>query len=437
MNGRWNSVRFALSAALLLAGLGIAGPAVADDPPLKPGEVIQERGYVARVTDGDTFRFANTPNRRTSSYQIIRLIGVQAPEVSRKGFHAGECNGDLAQQELVTIAEGRRVVLAARADTRDRARNRKLRTAYVQDGKGNWVDLAAQMLRGGWGQWFPKKSEPAHNREYHELAQAAQVAGLNIWNPTNCGNRYATGIPLQMWIQPDPSGNDWKNVNGEYIRIANQSPDAAADLSGWSLRDGSLNWLRFPSGTVIPANSALTVRVGVGRNTATTLFWGRKRPVFSNLGVTADYMGDGAYLIDRQGNVRAWYMYPCLGDCSDPRMGLVKITKVRHDPPGNEVRRPNSEFVIVKNTGAETFSMVGYEIRIGGWTREFGPHDTLGPGQSLKILIGKGQDNGTRRYFGMHHSILNNTGDMISLRSFDARVIDCYAYGRLKNRICS
>jgi hypothetical protein len=55
----------------------------------------------------------------------------------------------------------------------------------------------------------------------------------------------------------------------------------------------------------------------------------------------------------------------------------------------------------------------------------------------LKILIGKGQDNGTRRYFGMHHSILNNTGDMISLRSFDARVIDCYAYGRLKNRICS
>lgn len=432
-----NAVRYLVSVALLFAGLAAAGPAAADDPPLRPGEVIQERGYVARVTDGDTFRFANTPNRRTGSYQVIRLIGVQTPEVSRKGFHAGECNGDLAQQELVQIAESRRVVLTATADTRDAERDRKLRTAYVQDAQGNWIDLAAYMLRRGWGQWFPKKSEPAHNREYHELAQAAQNAGLNIWNPTNCGDRYATGIPLQMWIQSDPSGNDWKNVNGEYIRIANQSTSQAADLSGWSLRDGSLNWLRFPAGTVIPANDALTVRVGMGRNTPSTIYWGRKRPVFSNLGVTADYMGDGAYLIDRQGNVRAWYMYPCLGTCDDPRMGAVQITKVRHDPPGNEVRKPNSEFVRITNTSTSTFPMVGYELRIGGWTREFGPQDTLAPGATLTISIGKGTDRAMRRFFGMPHAILNNTGEMISLRSFDARVIDCYAYGSFRGRTCS
>ncbi|MCU0277463.1 MAG: lamin tail domain-containing protein [Candidatus Nanopelagicales bacterium] len=431
-------MKWFLGAALLAVGLVAPAPALADDsPPLRPGEQIRERGFVARVTDGDTLRFANTANRRTNNYDVIRLIGVQAPEVARKGFHAGECNGDLAQAVLVDIAEGHRAVLASMHDTRDSSRDRKLRTVYVQDDDGNWVDLAAEMLRRGWGQWFPKKTEPVHNLQYRELSEAAQAEQLNIWNPTNCGDKYATGVPLQMWIQPDPSGNDWDNVNGEYIRIANMSADTAADLSGWSLRDGSLHWLRFPSGTVIGANDTLVIRVGEGRSDSHTLYWGRKRPVFSNLGVTKEYMGDGAYLIDRQGNVRAYYIYPCLGTCDDPRMGSVVISKVRDDPPGNEVRKPNQEFVRISNRGTQTFPMVGYEMRIGGWTREFGVADTLAPGSSLTVRIGKGRDHSTTRFFGMPHSILNNTGDLVSLRSFDARVIDCYAYGQLRSRRCN
>ncbi len=430
-------VRRALFACALVAGVLAPVPAVADDgPTLHPGEVIRERGYVARVTDGDTFRLANTPNRRTSNYEVIRLIGIQAPEVSRKGFHAGECNGDLAQSVLVDIAEGRRAVLTSAHDTRDTERDRKLRTVYVQKADGTWVDMAAQMLRLGWGQWFPKKTEPAHNLEYRELTEAAAAAGLNIWDPTNCGTRDATGIPLQMWVQPDPSGNDWKNVNGEYVRIANLSPDTAADVSGWSMRDGSLHWLRFPANTVIPPNDALTIRVGQGTDTADTLYWDRKRPVFSNLGVTPEYMGDGAYLIDRQGNIRAWYVYPCLGTCGDPRMGAVQITKVRSDPPGNEVSKPNTEYVRVTNNGTQTFSMIGYEVRIGGWTREFRPADTLAPGASLTISIGQGRDHASQRYFGMPHAILNNTGDVVNLRSFDARIIDCYSYGRFRGHSC-
>ncbi len=407
-----------------------------DSPPLRAGEVVRERGFVARVTDGDTLRFANTANRRTNNYEVIRLIGVQAPEVSRKGFHAGECNGDLAQSVLVDIAEGRRAVLASAHDTRDTQRDRKLRTVYIQDANGGWIDLAAEMLRRGWGQWFPKKTEPAHNLQYRELSEAAQAQGRNIWDPTNCGTKYSPGVPLQMWIQPDPSGNDWQNVNGEYIRIANMSTDTVADLSGWSLRDGSLNWLRFPDGVSIAPNDALIVRVGQGQHSANTFYWGRKRPVFSNLGVTDDYMGDGAYLIDKQGNVRAYYVYPCLGSCEDPRMGAVQITKVRDDPPGNEVSKPNQEYVRIRNRGSESYSMIGYEIRIGGWTREFGSGDTLAPGASLTVRIGKGQDHAATRFFGMHHSILNNSGDLVALRSFDARVIDCYGYGRFRSRKC-
>lgn len=423
-----------IAAAVTLA---MGTTAQADDsPPLKSGEVIRDRGFVARVTDGDTLRFARTPDRRTSNYDIIRLIGIQAPEVSRKGFHAGECNGDLAQAALVELAEGRKAVLASAHNTRDSDRGRDLRTVYVQHADGTWVDLAAEMMRQGWGQWFPKKTEPVHNLEYRQLADAAQAAHLNIWNPTNCGTAYSAGATLQMWIQSDPSGNDWKNVNGEYIRILNTSADVTADVSNWSLRDGSLNWLRFPNGTSIAPGRYLTVRVGMGRNDADTLYWGRKRPVFSNLNVTPDYMGDGAYLIDRQGNVRASYVYPCMGACVDARAGSVHISKVRDDPPGNEVRKPNQEYIRITNTGDQAYSMLGYEMRIGGWTHEFGSADTLAPGGSLTVRIGRGVPSGATRYFGMAHSLLDNSGDLIALRSFDARIVDCYGYGRLRNRTC-
>lgn len=426
----------ALAVSALIAP-AVAQPAFASDsPPLAPGEVIRDRGFVARVTDGDTFRFANTPNRRTESYTVVRLIGVQAPEVSRKGFGAGECKGDVAQQVLVDIAEGRPVVLASVADTRDKNRDRLLRTAYVKNDNGQWVDLADQMLRRGWGQWFPKKVEPAHNREYRQLADAAAAAGLNIWNPTNCGSRYSPGVPLSMLIQPDPSGNDWKNVNGEYVRIANQSTTQAVDMSGWSLRDGSLHWLKFPSGTVVQPNSALTVRVGEGPDTADTLYWGRKRPAFSNLTVTKSFMGDGAYLIDPQGNVRAWFLYPCITSCDDPRTGAITITKVRYDPPGNEIPRPNEEYFRLVNRSGTSFGLIGYEVRIGGYTREFTWRDTLAPGQRMTIRIGKGRDRGNTRYFGMGHSILDNGGDVITLRSFDARIVACKAWGSGSRSAC-
>jgi hypothetical protein len=55
--------------------------------------------------------------------------------------------------------------------------------------------------------------------------------------------------------------------------------------------------------------------VGRGINTATTLYWGLKRPAFEN--VRSDRgIGDGAYLFDPQGDLRAWMIYPCyLYDC--------------------------------------------------------------------------------------------------------------------------
>jgi hypothetical protein len=58
--------------------------------------------------------------------------------------------------------------------------------------------------------------------------------------------------------------------------------------------------------------------MGKGSNTADTFFWGQLDPVFENIKRGQRGIGDGAYLFDPQGDLRAWRMYPCHGACAGP-----------------------------------------------------------------------------------------------------------------------
>ena len=68
-----------LAVVVVAGSLLAAPPALADDPPLATGETIRDRGFAAMVVDGDTLRFSHSRNRLTDNYQVIRLLGVQAP----------------------------------------------------------------------------------------------------------------------------------------------------------------------------------------------------------------------------------------------------------------------------------------------------------------------------------------------------------------------
>ncbi|MEZ5119907.1 MAG: hypothetical protein R2686_08395, partial [Candidatus Nanopelagicales bacterium] len=207
-------------AATLMAGLAIAGvpPVSADDtgqttgdaktkptdysyrggpvpqfsPPLAKGEKVRERGYVSMVTDGDTFRLGAAPSRRVRNYKVVRLVGVQAPERVARHAPGAQCGGADAYQELTVVAEGYPVVLASMRKSTNTIRGRLLRTAYIY-AQGRWVDLAAHQLSHGWGQWMPRKEEPAHNRAYRNLYAAAVNSRVNMWNPTFCGDELSPG----------------------------------------------------------------------------------------------------------------------------------------------------------------------------------------------------------------------------------------------------
>ena len=426
------AVRFLLPAALILTSLLSAPPAAADDPPLAPGETIRDRGYAAMVVDGDTIRFSHSRNRLTDTYQVIRLLGVQAPE---KLPGASGCEGPQAHEVLRSAIEGHQVVLASAGDSRSSIRNRRLRTVYVK-ADGGWVDASAMMLSSGFGQWMPKKYEPVHNLQYRKLFDAARARGVNMWDPQYCGT--GPDATLRLVIQPDPIGDDAANINSEYVAIVNDGANRV-DLSRWVIRDGSLDWLRLPEGTALDPGSVLTVRSGSGPNSGATVHWGRRSPVWANFTTARGtrtkfgFIGDGAYLLDPRGNVRASKVYPCLGgNCTTPASGALQIAKVRWDPPGDERGKPNSETIRVSNTGVTPLSLFGYELRAGGFGYEFGVYDTLAAGASLTLRLGGGRSTADVRHLGLRRAALANGGDRILLRSFDGAHLDCKAWGRVR-----
>ena len=74
-------------------------------------------------------------------------------------------------------------------------------------------------------------------------------------------------------------------------------------IGGWYFRDSALRRYHF-AGTRVAPGKSVTLHVGKANRTSTLFFWGYDKPLFEN-------SGDGGYLFDPQGDLRAWVVYPC------------------------------------------------------------------------------------------------------------------------------
>ncbi len=95
-------------------------------------------------------------------------------------------------------------------------------------------------------------------------------------------------------INYDAPGNDWDNLNGEYVIIRNDGSENT-DLTGWHLTDAASHTFTFPSFT-LNTGSTVTIYTGSGSNTQTSLYWGSSTPIWNN-------DTDTAYLYDADGNL--------------------------------------------------------------------------------------------------------------------------------------
>ena len=209
-----------------------------------------------------------------------------------------------------------------------------------------------------------------------------------------------------MLAQWDADGNDRDDVNGEYVKIRNYDAINPLPLAGWYLRDTGLRRFTFPPGSVIPPNSSVTVYAGHGEYSGERLLLGPERPGVRERHARQPLIGDGAYLFDPQGDVRAWMIYPCKVGCSNAAQGHISL----HAQPRKD------EYISVRNTGGAPLDLETYVLKTSPYSYAFPQGTSLGPGQTIRVHT-EGDPGGhrDRQVLGHVGPILNNSGDMATL----------------------
>lgn len=433
-SARWFSVP-ALAAMLFT----LLSPGTSPTPAAAASGLHYWYGTAVRVADGDTI---DVLLDGTSTPVPVRNAEIQALELKHPTNHlkADECHSRQATKYMTKLVLGdhRRVRLSAQ-DPASQSLGRLLRFVDVNMGTEAdpvWVDVQQAMLESGLALWHPDATrEPAYNARYHVYAEQAMRAGVGIYDTDFCNPGPRQGTRISMYIQWNGySVKAQKNiVNGEYVRIFNPSSKALS-IAHWVLRDSShVRAYSFPKGAQIPARGSVVVRAGNGKNTKHTFYWRLSSNPFRNAVFGQAWPGDGLYLVDRDGDFRTWFVYPCASDCSDPLEGQVQISKVVYDAAGSDQTNPNGERVEIKSTSSKPVNLSWYVIDNPPYTKVIPGGTILKPGETMVLKMGSGTStlstSPVRLYLGARRGVLNNTGDIVSLRTFDEIRLDCYAWG--------
>jgi len=313
-----------LPIALLIALLAVAATAPAAHARPHSGRCTGEAGsprchywYGKAVffADGDTIDVNIAGDGHGARH--IRFSGINAMELTRyssiRSRRRGECHAVAATNRVeALIRRGhRRVRLAAQhASSRSGHRLRRQVSTKIN---GRWVDVNRAIIAEGRALFLGNSAEWAWDRPYMRLAQRAAARRLRLWNPRGCGAGPQRHVTPRVRIKYDADGYDKQNTNGEWARIFNPS-SRRLRLGPWGFRGPRAARLPFPRGTSVPAHGSVLRRMGHGPNRHGVFHWGLSGPPFENPN-PATGSGDGGYLFDPRGNLRAWTMYPCLVGC--------------------------------------------------------------------------------------------------------------------------
>jgi endonuclease YncB( thermonuclease family) len=427
-----------LAAALLAATLAADTAAAAKRAPCAEGAkrprcTFQDARAIF-IADGDTIRVKLAGRTRN-----IRFTGINAMELSRYSKYPsrrrGACHGleATAFVERAVKRSGWKVRLAAQKLS-SRAEQRLRRSVWVKLG-GRWRDLAKLELQAGLALWLPNHVENAHNREYALLAQKAAAARKGLYDPDACGAGPDQDLPITVTVNWDADGNDASNLDGEWVDIHNGG-GRELRLGGWWVRDSFLRFgrdrapgHRLPDSTVVPAGETLRLRVGCGATGALVQHWCLKESAFENVSSGFGTMGDGAYLFDPQGDLRAWEIYPCLAACDDPLAGKVALT----------VQPRGRESISIANTSGGPVDLGGHVLKLHNAGKPdqfvfgypFKAGTVLQAGETLVLDPGgePSEDTRLRRHAGRGTFVLADGKGVVSLRTTDDLVTECRDWG--------
>lgn len=386
------------------------------------GAKTYSKARVLKVLDGDTVRVDQNFDGRPDA--DVRLIGVDTPE-------RGRCGAAAATRGLSSLVRKKSVVL--RSDTgRTGIRNRPERRVLVRS-QGSTVDATTWMLERGLGVWMPRQGETTNSRAHHQAADRAAAAGLGWFDPNRCGVGPQLAGTLRMRVQWQADATKRLSAterrNQEFVRITNDGA-APLDLDGWVLRVGNDRSRKIPEAGPVPAGESVFIHVGSGTNTVNHRYLGSSVPMLLGADPTGkQHLGSGSYLLDPHGDIAASMTWPCTIGCTDAALSGLRVAQVMYDPPGSEAYALNSEYVAVTNAGDVPVRTGDTVVEIWPWVFEFPADHVLAPGETVRIHGGAGQDEHLHRYLDAVNPPLRNLAGQVVLRSYDAIVLDCVAWG--------
>jgi hypothetical protein len=266
--------------------------------------------------------------------------------------------------------------------------------------------VSRMQLAAGQALWLPNKGESAHDREYARLASQSIAAQRNLYDPDACGAGPDQDLPVSVVVNWDADGNDEANIDGEWADVRNGGARPLS-LKGWRFRDSALRSYRFPASAVVPAHGSLRLRMGCGSDTTSQLHWCQRASVFENA-------GDGGYLYDPDGDVRASFLFPCALGCTDPLSGRVRV----------EVHPKTPESIDVTNTGPSPADLTDHVLKLRNHGRagqyvfgiELDAGTVLAPGATVTLRP-------------PHADALSNQGGVMELRTLTDVLTACSAWG--------
>jgi endonuclease YncB( thermonuclease family) len=381
-------------------------------------------GKVTFVADADTI-YVDVDGDGSRSRFPVRITGVNAMELttyaSRASARRGECHAVEATARLEQLLKASRYKVRLLAQDPASRSGRRLRRSIAARVGGRWVDVGRTLVGEGHAIWLPNRREYAWNRDYSILQGRARSAGIGLWDWDYCGAGPSDGVAMQLLVNFDADGDDNLDPNGEWVRITNPDPVNPLPLGGWWLRDSALRRLVLPSWAQVPPGGYITIYAGIGDDTESEFYWGLRGPAFENVTRDERAMGDGAYLFDPQGDLRAAQIYPCRVECSDPNAGALAI--------GAKYR--GRESIQITNTGAAPIDLEPYRLVSRPYSYAFAPSSVVQPGETMRVRLYESaeEDRPLTRYWATNGPILNNGGDAIELRRFDDVRIGCTAWG--------
>jgi endonuclease YncB( thermonuclease family) len=377
-----------------------------------------ELARVTYITDGDTIDVDLLDDNTTSPIRV-RLTGINAMEQTvyshKRIKRRGECHALEATQRLDQLIDGSLGIVRLAAQDPNSHSGARIRRSVGVMIDGQWQDAGRILLAEGHALFLANNTEWAWNRTYSQLTQQAANAGVGLWNTEYCAGGPPAAVKLWVhWDQGDgsPAGDEW-------VRIKNLDT-APVWLDGWYVRDSALRRFVFPPGTIVPPGGSVRLRVGAAP--APDLSWNLPGAIFDNATFDERAIGDGAYLFDHDGDLRAWQMYPCREACTDPNQGAFDI---QPQPYGRET-------ISLRNTRDTPVDLESYQLSVGPRAAyPFPGNSIVGPGETMLVRIGgsPGTDTRLEKHWPRGDSLLRNAGGTAVLKTFDEIRLACAAWG--------